>query len=176
MSRIHLWVKNFASNSNFYETFKINDKAEELSYFFVTIVGIILFLFFNQFVLLLFFLFAMPFNNFSSNDIPDPYNYADNASWLLIDSKHSGRNELLYENLKEKNTAVFFIHPTTYFSRGNWNQPRENEKSIKLIRERIIPNQATVFFRCCDVYLPKYRQANIYSFIASKKIQKEHLI
>ena len=115
-------------------------------YFFIMIVGIILFFFSNQFALLLFFLFAMPFHNFSFNDIPDPYNYSDNKSWFLVDSKHPGRNEVLYENLKGKSTAVFFIHPTTYFSRGNWNQPRENEKSIKLIRERIIPNQATVFF------------------------------
>ena len=141
-------------------------------YFFIMIVGIILFFFSNQFAVLLFFLFAMPFHNFSFNDIPDPYNYSDNKSWFLVDSIHPRRNEVPYENLKGKSTAVFFIHPTTYFSRGNWNQPRENEKSIKLIRERIIPNQVTVFFRCCDVYLPKYRQANIYSFIGSQKNSK----
>ena len=118
----------------------------------------------------------MPVHNFSFNDIPDPYNYSDNESWLLINSINPGRNKVLYENLKSKSTAVFFIHPTTYFSRGNWNQPKESKASIKLIRKRIIPNQAAVFFSCCDVYLPKYRQANIYSFIASKKNSKEHLI
>ncbi len=78
-------------------------------YFFIMIVGIILFFFSNQFSLLLFFLFAMPFHNFSFNDIPDPYNYSDNKSWFLVDSKHPGRNEVLYENLKGKSTAVFFL-------------------------------------------------------------------
>ena len=83
-------------------------------YFFIMIVGILLFFFSNQFALLLFFLFAMPFNNFSFNDIPDPYNYSDNKSWFLVDSKHTGKNEVLYENLKVKSTAVFlFIRQLT---------------------------------------------------------------
>ncbi len=141
-------------------------------YFFLIIAGIIFFFLFNQFALLSFFLFAMPFHNFSFNDTPEPYNYSDNESWFLIDSKYPERNEVSNGSLKGKSTAVFFIHPTTYFNRANWNQPNENERSIELVRERIIPNQASVFVSCCDVYLPKYRQANIYSFIASEKNSK----
>ena len=80
-------------------------------YFFVMIIGITLFFFFNQFTLLLFFLFAMPLNNFSIDDIPDPYNYSDNESWSLVESKYPRKNGVLYENLKGKSTAVFFYSP-----------------------------------------------------------------
>ena len=105
-------------------------------YFFIMIVGILLFFFSNQFALLLFFLFAMPFNDFSFQDIPNPYTYSNNGSWYLKGSYDSERKEILDENPKGKRTAVFFIHPTTYFNRSSWNQPKENDESKKLILER----------------------------------------
>ncbi len=142
-------------------------------YFFVILFVIVVCIFWNQFALLLFFLFAMPFDNFSDSKIPFSYDYSNKESWYLLDSRKPIKDKTPETDFDKKRTVVFFIHPTTFFNRDNWNQPKEDERSARIIRERIIPNQASIFFSCCDVYLPKYRQANIYSFIASSKNSKK---
>jgi hypothetical protein len=60
---------------------------------------------------------------------------------------------------------VFFVHPTTYFKTGNWNQPLDDVGVNQLTDLFVMRSQASVFNSCCKVYAPRYRQATLFSFM-----------
>lgn len=62
-------------------------------------------------------------------------------------------------------TAVFFVHPTSYFGKHNWNQPLDDADANWIVDERVLRHQASIFNSCCEVYAPRYRQATFYSFL-----------
>ena len=140
-------------------------------FFFLLIIPILIYLFWEEVMIISFFIAVMPTSNFSKSEVPEPYNYEKKSSWLM-EEINTDKNEKV--SLIEKKfhndvpISVFFIHPTTYFGR-NWNQPINDLKSVSLLEERIVPNQVNVFSSCCNIYVPKYRQATIFTFVASEK-------
>ncbi|MCP5432813.1 MAG: DUF3089 domain-containing protein [Alphaproteobacteria bacterium] len=68
---------------------------------------------------------------------------------------------------------VFFVHPTTYFGKQNWNQPLDDAAVNQATDERSIRNQASVFNGCCRIYAPRYRQATFYVFIGQGDAELE---
>lgn len=60
---------------------------------------------------------------------------------------------------------VFFIHPTTYMARDNWNQPLTDADANWIVEQRVLRHQASVFNSCCEIYAPRYRQATFYAFL-----------
>lgn len=62
---------------------------------------------------------------------------------------------------------VFFIHPTTYYSSNNWNQPLDDKEANNLTDDWVLLNQASIFSSCCFVYAPRYRQATLYSVLSN---------
>merc|ERR1712093_109936 len=80
------------------------------------------------------------------------------------------------DRLENRSDAVvFFIHPTTYINRDEWNQPKSDIQSKKILTQRILINQASIFSSCCEVYVPRYRQATLFSFAKeSENARKAH--
>ena len=72
----------------------------------------------------------------------------------------------------KKDVVVFFVHPTTFINRENWNQPKNDYEANEILRKRILVNKAVIFSACCEVYVPAYRQATLYSFVAGKRNQE----
>lgn len=96
-----------------------------------------------------------PTYSFTNDSIPKAPDYADSNDWFLYQSE--GNEEV----------DVFFIHPTTYQSSRNWNQPLEDSlNTAKTIRKSIEP-QALLFDSIANVYAPRYRHATFYSFFDS---------
>lgn len=96
-----------------------------------------------------------PSYSFNQDSIPEAPNYSNKGDWFL------------YQDSSEKEMDVFFIHPTTYTSAKNWNQPLSDSANIaKTIRKSIIP-QALIFDSIANVYAPRYRHATFYSFFDS---------
>ena len=62
-------------------------------------------------------------------------------------------------------TPVFFVHPTSFFGKANWNQALTDADANWVVDERVLRHQASVFNSCCSLYAPRYRQATFYSFI-----------
>jgi hypothetical protein len=56
---------------------------------------------------------------------------------------------------------VFYIHPTTYLSKSQWNQDVADAKTNAWTDASVIARQASVFNACCRVYAPRYRQASL---------------
>ncbi|MBT8219750.1 MAG: DUF3089 domain-containing protein [Bacteroidia bacterium] len=110
--------------------------------------------------------------NFTRSDIPPPYDYASLASWAAHPQKEHKANLTPpgYALPEETEADVFFVHPTSYFGKGKWNQPPGYNPAKEIIDEIIMPGQASVFNGACRIFAPYYRQATFYSFIALRKM------
>jgi len=60
--------------------------------------------------------------------------------------------------------AVFFVPPTTYFSRAGWNAPIGNADSRKWLRV-FASTEASAFNRIGAIWAPRYRSATLGSFL-----------
>jgi hypothetical protein len=60
--------------------------------------------------------------------------------------------------------AVFFIHPTSYLSRDNWNAPVGDEEAERIARI-YIRGMASPFNAASEIWAPRYRQATMGSFL-----------
>lgn len=68
---------------------------------------------------------------------------------------------------KNRPVDVFFIHPTGLISAGAWVSPMQQDSATGENTHFMMANQASVFNGCCDIYAPRYRQANIFSYFLS---------
>lgn len=60
--------------------------------------------------------------------------------------------------------AVFFIHPTSYLSRDNWNAPIGDEEAERIARI-YVRGMASPFNAAEEIWAPRYRQATMGSFL-----------
>ena len=59
---------------------------------------------------------------------------------------------------------VFYVHPTTFRSRSQWNQGLADAETNGWTDSSVIARQASAFNGCCRVFAPRYRQASIRAF------------
>ncbi len=62
---------------------------------------------------------------------------------------------------------VFFVHPTSYFEKAQWNAPDDDAKSRDLAA-LFVRGMASPFNKSVDVWAPRYRQATIGAFLTDK--------
>ncbi|EAQ29505.1 hypothetical protein NAP1_01995 [Erythrobacter sp. NAP1] len=60
--------------------------------------------------------------------------------------------------------AVFFIHPTSYLSRDNWNAPIGDEEAERVARI-YVRGMASPFNAADEIWAPRYRQATMGAFL-----------
>ncbi|MCK0128824.1 DUF3089 domain-containing protein [Erythrobacter sp. F6033] len=60
--------------------------------------------------------------------------------------------------------AVFFVHPTSYLSRDNWNAPI-GEGEAERIARLYVRGMASPFNSASEIWAPRYRQATMGSFL-----------
>ena len=64
-------------------------------------------------------------------------------------------------------TAIFFIHPTSYLNRAAWNAPLDdgeaNDRAALFVR-----GQASVFSAAGEIWAPRYAQATFGAFLTEK--------
>jgi hypothetical protein len=99
--------------------------------------------------------------------------YADPALWIsqpglgAEDPALWRPQGLAEEEAISLRAAVFFIHPTSYFEREQWNAPVDEPQSRKQA-ELFVKGMASPFNRSADVWAPRYRQAAMGAFLSSK--------
>lgn len=63
--------------------------------------------------------------------------------------------------------AVFFVHPTSYLERANWNAPLDDR--ISQDRARLfVRGMASPFNKAAEIWAPRYRQATFGAFLTDK--------
>ncbi|HBK18392.1 MAG TPA: DUF3089 domain-containing protein [Gammaproteobacteria bacterium] len=98
---------------------------------------------------------------------PDP-DYAMPNRWAALPDREDFADvipdHLAADTLKAQPVDVFFIHPTTYTPGEHWNQPLDHTEANQRVDYWVMRDQASAFNGCCNVYAPRYRQANLAAF------------
>ncbi|MFI4973950.1 MAG: DUF3089 domain-containing protein [Caulobacterales bacterium] len=58
---------------------------------------------------------------------------------------------------------VFFVHPTTFDGGKDWNGPLHDRAATVLLSRVMLPNYAAPFAEAGRLYVPRYRQASLYT-------------
>lgn len=78
------------------------------------------------------------------------------------------QNTQLSTAAKRNGTAppfvVFFVHPTSYFGKNNWNAPLDDQVSQDGAR-LFLKGMASPFNQASEIWTPRYRQATFGSFL-----------
>lgn len=113
----------------------------------------------------------VPSEPFRTQAVLQPDRYANPAMWIGRPGKDGNpalwRPEGFEENSPAFDTAIFFIHPTSYLARNHWNAPLDN-KEANARAELFTRGQASVFNRSPNVWIPRYRQATLGAFLTEK--------
>ena len=103
--------------------------------------------------------------------VPD---YSIAANWAALPTRLDSADTVPYgstlrDQQQQARADVFFVHPTTYFSRKSWNAALDNELVNDFTDRAVIRKQASVFNAAGRIYAPRYRQATLYTFFESKR-------
>jgi len=108
--------------------------------------------------------FTYPLGNYASPD------YSLTENWIALpttkDKADLTPHKSIINNQDSALVDVFFVHPTMYSSRKNWNAPIKNGFTKWLTKVSSIKHQASVFNGTCKVYAPRYRQATLHSYFS----------
>lgn len=83
---------------------------------------------------------------------------ADPAAWLPAGARH---------NADSSHPWVFFIHPTSYIEKGDWNASL-SDKTSRRYAKLFVQTMASPFNGAEAVFAPRYRQAAIGAFLTDK--------
>ena len=119
---------------------------------------------------------TVPKFDFDESVTVEPINYGNIDYWAAHPKKIDGADispvGFNFDRQQDAEVDVFFVHPTTFVSSSNWNQPidkkylSKNNRSIRYLHEWSLRDQASIFNSCCKVYAPHYRQATLASFLS----------
>ena len=71
--------------------------------------------------------------------------------------------------VEKGDAAVFFVHPTSYYSRSSWNAPladRDSDHRANLF----VQGMASAFADAGEIWAPRYRQATLGAFLAEDRV------
>lgn len=108
-----------------------------------------------------------PFDPAKAPPAPD---YADPASWSALPGVPGPAHRLPEDLVEEPCPArgevdVFYVQPTGYMDRGNWNATVGGEQEFGIPTSVMLVAQAAPFNGVGNVYAPRYRQASIAAFV-----------
>ncbi len=65
--------------------------------------------------------------------------------------------------------AIFFVHPTSYYSRSSWNAPLE-DRDPDHRANLFVQGMASAFADAGEIWAPRYRQATLGAFLAEDRV------
>ncbi len=112
-------------------------------------------------------------STFSEATNPASPDYSNPDYWSALPEKKDSADHIpskspiaLIDGQKDASVDVFYIYPTIFFSRKEWNADLANEKLNERIDARAVTNQASAFNGSCKVFIPRYRQATFNAYFS----------
>ncbi len=65
--------------------------------------------------------------------------------------------------------AIFFVHPTSYYSKASWNAPLD-DADANYRAKLFMQGMASAFGDAGEVWAPRYRQATLGAFLATDRV------
>ena len=120
---------------------------------------------------------ATPTGHFEAAEAGSGPDYASNDSWLTRPGVDWPDNPVEWTPANAappangaRAAAVFYIHPTTYFEREQWNAPLRIPGAYTDLRTRVfLQSQASAFNNVGEIWAPRYRQAAYGAFLLDSK-------
>jgi hypothetical protein len=112
-----------------------------------------------------------PFDPAQTAAAPD---YSDEANWAGLPQR-SGLEDRLPSGVAadfeqgEAPVDVFFVHPTGYLIGNSWTSPMDPNSKTEENTRWMMVNQASAYNGCCNVYAPRYREANVFVYVQRDK-------
>lgn len=110
---------------------------------------------------------------FDESHQPEAPDYSDSFYWSALPDKKDFADHLpshspieLTDGQQTAKADVFFLYPTSFFSRNKWNAELNDEKANNSTDEKAVKNQASVFNGSCRVFIPRYRQAAFQTYFS----------
>jgi hypothetical protein len=125
--------------------------------------------------------FLKPWHGFSADTAPPAPDYTKDDAWAALPDRRDNADVVpagssVTDNQAAAKVDVFFIHPTTYYSKAGWSaRYDEPGATMELLENGVLRFQASVFNGCCRIFAPRYRQATLYSFMGKGDTEKAAL-
>lgn len=108
-----------------------------------------------------------PFDPAQAAPAPD---YADEANWAALPQRQGVEDRLpggVVADFEqgEAPVDVFFVHPTGYLIGNSWTSPMDPNSKTEENTRWMMANQASAYNGCCNVYAPRYREANVFVYV-----------
>ena len=136
-------------------------------FIFVTLIAA--YMYRDNLMLMMFTANVKPAISFAETTPPAAPDYFNEDHWAALPDRKDGADFTppgLIDGQENATADVFFVHPTTYLSNRGWNAPMGHETSGKWVDDSIMSGQASAFNGAARVFAPRYRQAQIYAFLA----------
>ncbi|MDB5715612.1 MAG: hypothetical protein JWO15_3009, partial [Sphingomonadales bacterium] len=109
---------------------------------------------------------ATPFDPRAAPPAPD---YRERASWVALpeirDASDIAPPGVTQIDQRNAPADVFYIYPTTFFSKTQWNASITDAANNARIDALPMRSQTTIFNGCCAVYAPRYRQMTLGAYV-----------
>lgn len=108
--------------------------------------------------------------NFEQSAIPEAPDFSDAKYWAALPQKADNADHIPVDSLSDNQDSatadVFFIYPTSYFGKKNWNASVDDKRINAKTDDRSLLHQASVFNGSCKIYAPRYRQVSYHAFFS----------
>lgn len=112
-------------------------------------------------------------STFSQDNIPPTPDYSNTKYWSALPDKKDSADHIpdnsaiqLIDGQSTAEADVFFIYPTHFFSRKQWNADVNDSKLNHVVDTRSVYHQSSAFNGSCRVYVPRYRQATFNAYFS----------
>lgn len=119
-----------------------------------------------------------PKREFDRSPVPGAPDYHDEAAWAALPSKRDSSDATpigMRNRQQDAPVDVFFIHPTTYFSRASWNQSLGDERADRAT-DFTLRAQASAFNGSGRVYAPYYRQMSLSGYVSASDADRDRAL
>ena len=119
----------------------------------------------------------LPFDERSAVEPPD---YTNTVNWAALPNR-DGVEDMIPKGVADTDIQgkapvdVFFVHPTGFLRGESWTYSLDQDSATEENTQWMMANQASPFNGCCNVYAPRYRQANIFAYFQDEAIRDQVL-
>ena len=102
-------------------------------------------------------------------DAPSPDSAATQARDQIVPAARAATATGEAAATPKGDAAVFFVHPTSYYSKSSWNAPLDDADANHRAT-LFMQGMASAFADAGEVWAPRYRQATLGAFLASDRV------
>ncbi|MBI1182352.1 MAG: DUF3089 domain-containing protein [Alphaproteobacteria bacterium] len=115
-----------------------------------------------------------PGTAFDAAAAPPAPDYADPAAWAALPDRKDAADQVpdtpgVRDAQADAAVDVFFIAPTTFYSRAAWNAAIGDKDARQRIDDFVLKYQASAFNGAARIYAPLYRQATLAAFFPGNR-------